>query len=60
MNWHDGTFITGVLLLVLSGLAMRPVLKPYASVRSLGNLVLRVAECLTVVAAGVCFLTSRS
>ena len=53
MNWHDGTFITGALLLVLSGLAMRPVLKPYAPVRSLGNLVLRVAECLAVVAAGV-------
>ena len=42
MNWHDGTFITGALLLVLSGLAMRPVLKPYAPVRSLGDLVLRV------------------
>jgi len=53
VNWHDGTFITGVLLLVLSGLAMRPVLKPYAPVRSLGDLVLRVAECLAVVAAGV-------
>jgi hypothetical protein len=38
---------------------MRPVLKPYAPVRSLGDLVLRVTECLTVMAAGVCFLTSR-
>jgi hypothetical protein len=60
VNWHDGTFITGALLLVLSGLAMRSVLKPYAPVRSLGDLVLRVTECLAVVAAGVCFLTSRS
>ena len=60
MNWHDGTFITGALLLVLSGLAMRPVLKPYAPVRSLGDPGLRVAECLTVMAAGVCCLTSRS
>ena len=60
MNRHDGTFITGALLPVLSGLAMRPVLKPYAPVRSLGDLVLRVAECLAVVAAGVYFLTSRS
>ena len=34
MNRHDGTFITGVLLLMLSDLA----------VRSLGFLVLKVAE----------------
>ena len=65
MNRHDGTF-TGVLLLVLSGLAdtvvglpMRPVLKRCAPVRSLGYLILRVAECLAVV-AGVYFLTGRS
>ena len=50
MNRHDGTF-TGVLLLVLSGLAdtvvglaMRPVLKTCAPVRSLGYLILRIVR----------------
>lgn len=64
---REGTLITGVFLLVVSGLAdaavgvaMRPVLQPYAPVRSLGYLVLRMAECLAVVAAGVYFLTSRA
>jgi len=49
VNRHDRTFITGVLLLVLPDLA----------VRSLGFLVVKVAQCLAV-AAAVYFLTSRS
>ncbi len=62
-----GTLITGVLLIGLSGLAdaavglaMRPVLTPYAPVRSQVYFVLRVAEGLAVLAACAYFLTSRS
>jgi hypothetical protein len=62
-----GTLIAGVLLVGLSGLAdaavglaMRPVLAPYAPVRSQVYFVLRVAEGLAVVAACAYFLTSRS
>jgi hypothetical protein len=62
-----GTLIIGVLLIGLSGLAdaavglaMRPVLTPYAPVRSQVYFVLRVAEGLAVLAACAYFLTSRS
>jgi Domain of unknown function (DUF4386) len=62
-----GTLITGVLLIGLSGLAdaavglaMRPVLRPFAPVRSQVYFVLRVAEGLAVLAACAYFLTSRS
>ena len=62
-----GTLITGVLLIGLSGLAdaavglaMRPVLTPYAPVRSQVYFALRVAEGLAVLAACAYFLTSRS
>jgi hypothetical protein len=62
-----GTLITGVLLIGLSGLAdaavglaMRPVLVPWAPVRSQVYFALRVAEGLAVVAACAYFLTSRS
>ena len=62
-----GTLISGVLLIGLSGLAdaaaglaMRPVLTPYAPVRSQVYFVLRVAEGLAVLAACAYFLTSRS
>ena len=62
-----GTLITGVLLIGLSGLAdaaaglaMRPVLAPYAPVRSQVYFILRVAEGLAVLAACAYFLASRS
>jgi hypothetical protein len=55
-----GTLITGVLLIGLSGLAdaavglaMRPVLAPYAPVRSQVYFVLRVAEGLAVLAVAL-------
>jgi hypothetical protein len=61
------TLITGVLLIGLSGLAdaavglaMRPVLAPYAPVRSQAYFILRVAEGLAVLAACAYFLASRS
>jgi hypothetical protein len=40
--------------------AMRPILAPHAPIRSRTYLVLRVTECLTVVAVGVYFLTSHA
>jgi len=62
-----GTLITGVLLIGLSGLAdaavglaMRPVLRPCAPVRSQAYFIVRVAEGLAVLAACAYFLTSRS
>jgi hypothetical protein len=62
-----GTLISGVLLIGLSGLAdaavglaMRPVLRPCAPVRSQAYFILRVAEGLAVLAACAYFLTSRS
>jgi hypothetical protein len=59
--------IVGVLLLsccglavVANGAAMRRILTPYAPIRSRAYFVLRVTECLTLVAVGVYFLTSRA
>jgi Domain of unknown function (DUF4386) len=45
---------------VANGLAMRRVLTPHAPIRSHAYLVLRAAECITVVAIGVYFLTSQT
>jgi hypothetical protein len=63
---HDG-LIAGVFLLGCCGLAvaangaaMRPILKPYAPIRSQAYFVLRVTECLTLVAVGAYFLTSHA
>jgi len=39
---------------------MRRVLTPYAPIRSRAYLVLRVTECLTLVAVGMYFLTSHA
>jgi len=64
---HNGTLIAGVVLLgvdgvavVTNGLAMRRVLTPHAPIRSQAYFILRVAECVTVVAIGVYFLMSQS
>ncbi|MGO9874585.1 MAG: DUF4386 domain-containing protein [Acidimicrobiia bacterium] len=63
---HNGALIPGVFLLgvdglavVANGLAMRRVLTPHAPIRSQAYLVLRAAECVTVVAIGVYFLRSQ-
>jgi hypothetical protein len=59
--------IEGVFLLACCGLAvaangaaMRPILAPHAPIRSQAYLVLRVMECLTLVAVGINFLTSHA
>jgi hypothetical protein len=59
--------ITGVFLLGCCGLAvaangaaMRQILAPSAPIRSRAYFVLRVTECLTLVAVGVYFLTSHA
>ena len=64
---HSATLIAGVFLLGCCGLAVavngaatRPTLAPHAPIRSRAYLVLRVAECLTLVAVGVYFLTSHA
>ena len=61
-----GTLVIGVLLLGCSALAdvamsfaMRRVLMPHAPLRSQAYFVLRLAECVVVVAVGVYFLASR-
>ena len=63
---HDA-LVAGVFLLGLCGLAvaangaaMRRVLMPYAPIHSRAYFVLRVTECLTLVAVGVYFLTSHA
>jgi len=57
-----GVFILGCcgLAVATNGAAMRRVLTPYAPIRSRAYLVLRVTECLTLVAVGVYFLTSHA
>jgi Domain of unknown function (DUF4386) len=64
---HNSTLIAGVFLLGCDGLAvaanglvMRRILMPRTPIRSHAYLVLRAAECLTVVAIGVYFLTSQT
>jgi len=64
---RDGTLVAGVLLLactglaaVTNGLAMRSVLTPHTRLRSQAYLILRAVECLTIVAIGGYFLTSRT
>jgi hypothetical protein len=62
---HNG-LIAGVFLLGCCGLtvaanggAMRRILMPHTPIRSRAYFVLRVTECLTLVAVGVYFLTSH-
>ena len=64
---HNSTLIAGVLLVgchgladAANGLVMRRILAPRTPIRSRAYLVLRAAECLTVVAIGVYFLTSQT
>jgi hypothetical protein len=64
---HHFILIAGVLLVgcdglavAVNGLAMRRILAPQTPIRSQAYLVLRAAECLTVVAIGVYFLTSQT
>ena len=64
---HDATLVAGVFLLgccglavLANGAAMRPILTPHAPIRSRAYLDLRVAECLTLVAVGVYFLTRHA
>ncbi len=63
---HNGLLIAGLCLLgcdglavAANGLAMRRILTPHTPIRSQAYFVLRVAECVTVVAVGVYFLTSH-
>jgi hypothetical protein len=63
---HNATLVAGVFLLGCCGLAvaangaaMRPILAPQTPIRSQAYLVLRVTECLTLVAVGIYFLTSH-
>jgi len=57
-----GVFLLGCcgLAVAANGVAMRTILAPHAPIRSRAYLVLRVTECLTLVAVGVYFLTSRA
>ena len=64
---HNATLIAGVFLLGCCGLAvaangaaMRRILTPHTPIRSQAYFVLRVTECLTLVAVGVYFLTSHT
>lgn len=64
---HNSTLAVGALFLLfdglavaVNGLAMRPVLAPYAPNRSRTYLLLRLLEFLAVVAIGVYFLSSHS
>ena len=64
---HNSILIAGVLLVgchgladAANGLVMRRILAPRTPIRSRAYLVLRAAECLTVVAIGVYFLTSQT
>lgn len=62
---RQGILVVGLILLVCdglavaaNGLALRPILTPYAPVRAQAYLLLRVAECLTVAGIGAYLLTS--
>jgi hypothetical protein len=57
-----GVFLLGCcgLAVAVNGAAMRPILAPHAPIRSRAYLVLRVTECLTLVAVGVYFFTSHA
>jgi len=64
---HNRILIAGVLLLAsdglavaANGLAMRRILSPHTPARSQAYVLLRAAECLTVVAVGAYFLTSHA
>lgn len=64
---HTGTLVAGVALLggdgaavVANGLVTRRALTPRTPVRARAYLVLRAAECLTLVATGVYFLTRQA
>jgi|SRR5664280_44797 len=64
---HNATRIAGVLLLGCCGLmvaangtAMRRILSPLTPIRSRSYFVLRVTECLTLVAIGVYFLSGHA
>jgi hypothetical protein len=64
---RDGTLVAGVFLLactglavVTNGLAMRSALTPHIRLRSQAYLILAAVECLTIVAIGGYFLTSRT
>jgi hypothetical protein len=66
-NAHNRTLIAGLLLLgatalavVVNGVAMHRVLSPHAPLRSHAYVALRTAECLTIVAIILYFLTSRT
>jgi hypothetical protein len=48
------------LAVAANGAAMRPILAPHTPIRSRAYLVLRVTECLTLVAVGIYFLTSHA
>ena len=55
-----GVFLLGCcgLVVAANGAKMRRVLTPHTPIRSRAYFVLRVLECLTLVAVGVYFLTS--
>src|ERR1035438_8773269 len=57
-----GVFLLGCcgLAVAANGAAMRRTLTPYTPIRSRAYFVLRVTECLTLVAVGVYFLTSHA
>src|ERR1039458_6230480 len=57
-----GLFLLGCcgLVVAANGAAMRRVLTPHTPIRSRAYFVLRVTECLTLVAVGVYFLTSHA
>jgi hypothetical protein len=64
---HGATLIGGVFLLgccglavAVNGAAMRPILAPHAPMRSRAYLVLRVTECLTLVAVGTYFFVNHA
>jgi hypothetical protein len=64
---HNATLIAGIFLLgccglavLANGAAMRPILAPQTPIRSRAYLVLRVTECLMLVAVGVYFLTNHA
>ena len=57
-----GVFLLGCcgLAVAANGAAMRRILTPYTPIRSRAYFVLRMTECLTLVAVGVYFLTSHA
>jgi hypothetical protein len=66
-TYRDGTLVASVFLVgctglaaVTNGLEMRSVLTPHTRVRSQAYLILRAVDCLTIVAIGGYFLTSRT